>query len=86
MKPHLNDWRQFWPFSALFVFVCDSSCVQCHALIGPCNNDFDSDSDSDSGTCTLLRLPVRATHNSKLECNVVALLLGHHGDYHGCRG
>ena len=34
-------------FSTLFVFVCDSSCVQCHALMGPCHNDSDSDSDYD---------------------------------------
>ena len=53
--------------------------------MGPCHNDSDSDSDSDSGTCAPLRLLVHAAHNSKLECNVVALLLGHHGDYHGCR-
>ena len=72
-------------FSTLFVFVCHSSCVQCHALMGPCHNDSDSDSDSDSGTCAPLRLLVHAAHNSKLECNVVAPLLGHHGNYHGCR-
>ena len=41
-------------FPTLFVFVCDSSCVQCHALMGLCHNDSDSDSDSDSGTCAPL--------------------------------
>ena len=56
-------------FSTLFVFVCDSSCVQCHTLMGLCHND------SDSGTCAPLRLLVRVAHNSKLECNVVALCL-----------